>query len=191
MFNRYLLNAAATSNRLACASRRGFASVKVGDVVPSAKVSVVQWDGKGFSNEIMDTSDFFSGKRVVLVGYPGAFTPTCEGTHLPEYIADAQRIKKDGTHLVSMAVNDPFVISAFAMKLGGEDKMTYIADGNGDFTKALGLDFDLSAVQLGHIRTKRMSMIVDDCKIVEFNNEDGPGLTETSACSTILKQMDK
>jgi peroxiredoxin len=87
-----------------------------------------------------------------------------------------------------MSVNDPFVVGAFADKLGGKQLVSFIADGNGDFTKALGLDFDLSVVQLGHIRTKRMSMIIEDGKVSHFNNEDGPALTEVSACSTILKQ---
>jgi glutaredoxin/glutathione-dependent peroxiredoxin len=90
-----------------------------------------------------------------------------------------------------MSVNDPFVVSAFADKLGGKHLVNYIADGNGDFTKALGLDFDLSAVQLGHIRTKRMSMIIDDGKVSHFNNEDGPAFTDVSACSTVLKQKGK
>ena len=86
-----------------------------------------------------------------------------------------------------MSVNDPFVVSAFAEKLGGKHLVNYIADGNGDFTKALGLHLDLSAAQLGAVRTKRMSMIIKSGKVTTLNNEDGPKLTEISSCSTILK----
>lgn len=152
------------------------------------QVSVVTHDGEKQVSEIVNTAEYFKGKKIVLVGYPGAFTPTCMATHIPEYIKHAQEITKDGTEILAMSVNDPFVVSAFADHLGGKQLINYLADGNGDFTKALGLDFDLAAVQLGHIRTKRMSMLIEDGKVTHFNNEDGPGLTEVSACSTILKQ---
>lgn len=168
---------------------RAFA-IKVGDAIPSAKVSVVKFANDSFSSEIVDTKDYFANKKIVLVGYPGAFTPTCMATHIPEYIANAQEIKQKGTdEIIAMSVNDPFVVSAFADKLGGKHLVNYMADGNGDFTKALGLDFDLQAVQLGPIRTKRMSMTIVNGKVTNFNNEDGPALTETSACSTVLKQL--
>jgi glutaredoxin/glutathione-dependent peroxiredoxin len=171
------------------AQRRLFSTIKVGDSVPSAKVSVVSFDAeKGFASEIVDTQEYFKNKKIVLVGYPGAFTPTCMATHIPQYIENATQITADGTEILAMSVNDPFVVSAFAEKLGGKHLINYIADGNGDFTKALGLDFDLSAVQLGPIRTKRMSMVIDNGKVSHFNNEDGPALTEVSACSTVLKQ---
>ena len=90
-----------------------------------------------------------------------------------------------------MSVNDPFVVTAFASKLGGGQHINYIADGNGEFTKALGLDFDLSAVQLGPIRMKRCSLVVKNNSLIEVNNEDGAAYTETSAPSTILTQLKK
>ena len=90
-----------------------------------------------------------------------------------------------------MSVNDPFVVTAFAEQLGGGAHINYIADGNGEFTKALGLDFDLSAVQLGPIRMKRSSLVVKDNAVLEVNNEDGPQYTETSAPSTVLSQLKK
>ena len=129
------------------APRRMF-TIKVGDAIPSAKVSVVKFDAakNGFSSEIVDTQEYFKNKTVVLVGYPGAFTPTCMATHIPEYINNAQTIKSKGTdEIIAMSVNDPFVVSAFAEKLGGKHLVNYIADGNGDFTKALGLEFNLTA----------------------------------------------
>ena len=112
-------------------------------------------------------------------------------THIPEYIKNAQSIKQSGTdEIVAMSVNDPFVVAAFAEKLGGKHLVNFIAEGNGDFTKALGLNLDLSAAQLG-VRGKRMSMIIKSGRVITFNNEDGPKLTEVSSCSTILKQTGK
>lgn len=89
-----------------------------------------------------------------------------------------------------MSVNDPFVVTAFAQHLGGKDKVNYLADGNGELTKALGLEMDLSVAHLSH-RGMRMSMVVKNGVVTEVNNENGPGLTETSSCSTVLKQTKK
>ena len=88
-----------------------------------------------------------------------------------------------------MAVNDPFVVTAFADKLDGKQLINYMADGNGEWTQALGLGFDLSAVQLGSVRAKRFSMIVKDNTVVHFNNEDGPKATEISDAKTIIGQL--
>ena len=90
-----------------------------------------------------------------------------------------------------MSVNDPFVVTAFAEKLDGKQLVNYIADGNGEFTKALGLDFDLSAVQLGNVRSKRFSMVVKNNSVVHFNNEDGPAATEISDAKTVVGQISK
>ena len=122
-------------------------AVKVGDTIPAAKVSVVKFDQAtgGFVAQQVETQEYFKNKNVVLVGYPGAFTPTCMATHIPDYIKNAQSIKDSGTdEIIAMSVNDPFVVTAFAEKLGGKEAINFIADGNGDFTKALGLNFDLS-----------------------------------------------
>ena len=169
-------------------ARRNF-SVKVGDAFPSATVSVVKCDTKGdFASEIVDASEYLANKNVVVVGYPGAFTPTCMSTHLPEYIAQAQKIKDQGAdEIIALSVNDPFVVTAFAKFLDGKHLVNFIADGNGELTKALGLGMDLSAVQLGEVRSKRFSMIIKRGSVVEFNNEEGPSLSEKSAAATILK----
>ena len=107
--------------------------------------------------------------------------------HIPQFIESATAIKEAGAdEILAMSVNDPFVVTAFANKLGGGKHINYIADGNGEFTKALGLDFDLSAVQLGPIRMKRCSLIANNNSLIEVNNEDGAAYTETSAPSTIL-----
>ena len=168
-------------------ARRCFSTIKVGDTLPNAKVSVVKFGENGFTSEQVETATYFANKHVVLVGYPGAFTPTCMATHIPEYIANAAQIKKQGAdEVIAMSVNDPFVVTAFAEKLGGKSNINFIADGNGAFTKALGLELDLSVAQLS-VRGKRMSMVFKQNKVIEFNNEDSPKLTEVSACSTILK----
>ena len=120
---------------------RSFAAITKGARFPSAVVSVVKHDGEnGFKSEIVDASEYLAGKKVVIVGYPGAFTPTCMAKHVPDFITNAQAIKTAGCdEILMLAVNDPFVVTAFAEKLGGKNLVNYIADGNGELTKALGL----------------------------------------------------
>ena len=145
------------------AACRWFANpVKVGDRFPAAVVAIVKFeDQAGFSNEIVDINEYFENKNVVVVGYPGAFTPTCMSQQIPQFIGRAEDIRAKGAdEIVALSVNDPFVITAFAELLGGRDKINFIADGNGELTQALGLDMDLTAVQLGPIRSKRFTMIV-------------------------------
>ena len=143
MFARYL-----QYSRIFNITPKRMFAIKVGDSIPSAKVSVFKYDTakNNFSSDIVDTQEYFKNKTFVLVGYPGAFTPTCMATHIPEYINNAQTIKSKGTdEIIAMSVNDPFVVSAFAEKLGGKHLVNFIVDGNCDFTKALGLDFNLTA----------------------------------------------
>lgn len=168
---------------------RMFATIAKGANVPSALASVVRHDAEsGFSSEIVDMAEYCKNKKVCIVGYPGAFTPTCMATHVPDFIAQAETIKAAGCdEILALAVNDPFVVTAFAEKLGGKGMISYIADGNGEFTKALGLELDLSVAQLGNDRTKRCSMIIKDGVVLEFNNEDGPGLSEISGADRIIK----
>ena len=172
---------------------RSFATVAAGDKVPSAVVSVVRHDGEnGFQSEIVDAADYLQNKKVVVVGYPGAFTPTCMATHVPDFIAKAEAIKAAGCdEILALSVNDPFVVTAFAEKLGGKQLINYVADGNGELTKALGLELDLSVAQLGTNRTKRCSMLISQGQVIELNNEDGPALTEVSGADRILSQLGK
>jgi glutaredoxin/glutathione-dependent peroxiredoxin len=168
-------------------AQRGFA-VSVGDKIPSVTVPVIRHGDNGFTAEKFDVADYFKGKHVVFVGYPGAFTPTCMATHIPEFIEGASKIKAQGVdEIIAMSVNDPFVQTAFAEHLGGKDKINFIADGNGELTKALGLDMDLSVAHLS-TRGMRMSMVVKDGTVIEVNNENGPAFTEVSSCKMILKQ---
>ena len=169
---------------------RSVSTIAAGDKVPSASVSVVSHNGEKFQDDAVDIAQYVSGKKVVIVGYPGAFTPTCTDTHMPDFIAQAEAIKAAGAdEILVLAVNDPFVITAFAEKLGGKQLINFVADGNGEFTKALGLGLDLSVAQLGNNRTKRCSMIVSEGKVIEVNSEDGPALTEISGADRILEQL--
>lgn len=122
--------------------------VKVGEKFPSAIVAVVKFEPEsGFTNEVVDINEYFENKNIVLVGYPGAFTPTCMSQQIPQFIGRSDEIKAKGAdEIVALSVNDPFVVTAFAELLAGRDKVTFIADGNGELTQALGYDMDLTAV---------------------------------------------
>ena len=164
-------------------------SIKVGDKLPSASISVVKYNGEKFDSEIIKSDIYFANKTAVLVGYPGAFTPTCQNQHIPGFIEHADQIKAEYVdEIIAMSVNDPFVIKAFAEKLGGGKHINYIADGHCELTNALGLGIDRS-VWLGGVRTKRFSMIVKNNEIIKINNEEGTGLTEISDAKTILTQL--
>ena len=102
---------------------RMFSTIKVGDSFPSVKVGLIKHDGgkEGYKNSTVDTAEYFANKKVVIVAIPGAFTPTCMGTHLPEFIRDAEKIKAGGAdEIICMTVNDPWVTTAFAEKLNGK-----------------------------------------------------------------------
>ena len=132
---------------LAATTKRLFATIENGHEVPSAQVGLVKYSThKGYETSHVDFKEYVDGKNVVVVGYPGAFIPTCMGQHLPGFIKIADQLKKQGTdEILALSVNDPFVVTAFAEYLGGHDLISYVADGNGDLTRALGLELDLSA----------------------------------------------
>ena len=172
-------------------SLRYFATVKVGDSFPSCKVGLVKYEGNGFQNSQVDTAEYLANKKTVLVAIPGAFTPTCMGTHLPEYIRDATKIKSGGVdEIICLTVNDPWVTTAFAEKLNGKQNMTFMADGNGELMKKLGLEFDVTGALLG-VRMRRASMLVNKGKVTEFNDEKGGKLTEVSCSATMCNQVGK
>ncbi|OWF44860.1 peroxiredoxin-5, mitochondrial-like [Mizuhopecten yessoensis] len=165
-------------------SRTGAASmsVKVGDSLPDVDL----YENEP-GNKVNAAKQFATGKHVIF-GVPGAFTPGCSKTHLPEYVRDFDKLKGKGVTSVScVAVNDPFVMKAWGEQHNAEGKVTMLADTCGDFTKKLGLDLDLSAV-LGSVRCKRFSMVVEDGKIKDLNVEpDGTGLT----CSLSTSMLEK
>ncbi|WP_250655968.1 peroxiredoxin [Alkalimarinus coralli] len=129
------------------------------------------------------TSDLFAGKRVVLFAVPGAFTPTCSEAHLPGYVVNADKLKAKGVDsIICLAVNDAFVMNAWG-KAQNADEIIMLADGNGAFTKAIGLDMDTGT--FGGIRSQRYSMLVDDGVVKQLNVEQ-PKQFEVSKAEVML-----
>ncbi len=161
-------------------------TIKVGDRLPEAKFRSMGPDGRPVEKT---TGEVFKGRKVVLFGVPGAFTPTCHRNHLPGFVAKADEIKAKGVDaIVVTAVNDVFVMDAWTKQSGCDGKIEYIADGNGDFAKAIGLTIDASGNGLG-IRSKRYSMIVDDGVVKSLNVEETPGKAEVSGAENLLKSL--
>jgi len=160
-------------------------AIKVGDRLPNATFRVVTADGpKPFT-----TDDVFKGKKVVLFAVPGAFTPTCTKNHLPGYINNAAAIKAKGVDTIAVTgVNDQFVMDAWKKSSGGEGKVDFLADGNGDFAKALDLAFDASGNGLG-LRSRRYSMLVEDGVVKSLNVEEAAGKAEVSGAEAMLKSL--
>jgi peroxiredoxin len=159
-------------------------TIQVGDRMPEGSFAVMTDDGPGS----IPTSDLFDGKKVVLFGVPGAFTPTCSLKHLPGFGEEAAAIRARGVDTVAcMAVNDVFVMSAWGKETVPEGTVLMLADGNGTYTKALGLDYDASRFGMG-VRSQRFSMIVDDGIVTGLNVEPG-GQFGVSSAETILEQL--
>ncbi len=158
-------------------------SIKVGDKVPAATLKVMGEKGP----QDLTTDALFSGKKVVLFAVPGAFTPTCSAAHLPSFVVNADKIKAKGVDtIVCLAVNDAFVMDAWG-KAQNAEELVMAADGNGEFTKAVGLELDGSGFGLGH-RSQRYAMIVDNGKVTALNVEKG-GAYEVSSAEAILKAL--
>lgn len=161
-------------------------TIAVGDKLPDATFKAKTEDGV----KDMTTAEIFGGKKVVLFGVPGAFTPTCSNNHLPGFLENRDAILARGVDTIAVtAVNDHHVMAAWARFTGGEGKLLYLSDGNGAFAKAAGLDIDLSAGGLG-LRNKRFAMIVDDGKVATLNIEDSPGKAVESGAAKILEALD-
>ena len=160
-------------------------TIAQGDSLPDATLRAVGPDGI----ENMSTKDVFGGKKVVLFAVPGAFTPTCHLKHLPGFIKNADALKAKGVDsVICVAVNDPFVLHAWEEVSGSKDKVTILSDGNAEFTKAIGMDFDGSGIGLG-TRSKRYAMIVNDGVVEVLHTEDSPGDAEVSTAEAILKEL--
>ena len=160
-------------------------SITIGDRLPEATFRVLGADGI----EKLSTADIFAGKKVVLFAVPGAFTPTCHLKHLPGFIDNADAFKKKGADTVAcVAVNDPFVLDNWAKMSGGQGKVLFLSDGNGEFTKKIGLDFDGSGVGLG-TRSKRYAMLAEDGVVLELNIEDSPGVADASTAEKLLAKL--
>lgn len=158
-------------------------AVQVGESIPQATMKIMGDKGP----QDITTGDIFSGKKVVLFAVPGAFTPTCSEAHLPGFVANADKIKAKGVDsIVCVSVNDPFVMDAWG-KGQNADEIMMVADGNGDFTKAMGVELDGSGFGLG-TRSIRYSLVADDGKITALNLEKG-GAFEVSSAEAILEAL--
>lgn len=159
--------------------------IAVGDRLPNATFRVSTPDGPAPKT----TDEIFKGKRVVLFAVPGAFTPTCHKNHLPGYLNKADAIKAKGVDAIAVTgVNDVFVMKAWAEATGGNGKIEYLADGSGDFAKAIGLTLDASAGGLG-LRSQRYAMLVEDGVVKVLNIEDAPGKADISGADEMMKSL--
>ncbi len=159
-------------------------TIQVGDTIPSATLNIMTEDGPS----AITTDDIFKGKTVALFGLPGAFTPTCSAQHLPGFVANADALKAKGVDsIVCLAVNDVFVMGAWGKDQNVGDKVTLVADGSAAFTKAAGLELDLTERGLG-LRCQRFSMVVDD-GVVKSLNIDPAGTFEATSAEKILEQL--
>ena len=158
-------------------------AIQEGDQLPQATLHTMQ-DGKPTP---VTTGDLFDGKKVVVFAVPGAFTPTCSQAHLPGYVVNADAIKAKGVDsIVCISVNDAFVMGAWGDSSNAE-ALTMVGDGNGDFTKAIGLEMDGSGFGLG-TRCQRYAMIVDNGTVSKLSVE-APGQLEVSTAEAILEAL--
>ncbi len=161
-------------------------TIQVGDRLPQSTFRTIGPEGRPVERT---TDDVFKGRKVVLFAVPGAFTPTCHRNHMPGFVAKADEIKAKGVDaIVVTAVNDVFVMDAWTKQSGCDGKIEYIADGNGDFAKAIGLTVDASGNGLG-TRSKRYSMVVEDGVVKALNVEDAPGKADVSGAENLLKAL--
>jgi len=159
-------------------------TIQVGDRIPSGTLHHLTENGP----EAITTDEIFAGKKVVLFALPGAFTPTCSAKHLPGFVAKADEIKAKGIDTIAcLSVNDAFVMGAWGKDQGVGDKVLMLADGIAEFTKALGLELDLTSRAFG-VRSNRYAMIVDDGVVTLLNNED-PGAFEGSSAEAVLEAL--
>ncbi len=159
-------------------------TISKGDKLPSTTFTKMTENGP----EAVPSDDYFAGKTVAIFSVPGAFTPTCSARHLPGFIEKAEELKAKGVdEIACTAVNDPFVMGAWGKSAGSGDKVTMLADGNGDFAKAVGLTMDGSKFGLG-TRGQRFSMLVKDGVVEELNVEE-PGDFKVSSAEHLLGQL--
>ena len=159
-------------------------AIKAGDKMPAGKFKVMTKDGP----QDLTTDELFKGKKVVLFSVPGAFTPTCDAKHLPGFVEKAADIKAKGVDTIAcMAVNDVFVMGAWGKYSNVGDKITMLADGNGDYAKALGLEMDGSGFGLG-TRSQRFAMVVED-GVVRKLAVEAPGAFEVSSADAVMKEL--
>lgn len=160
-------------------------SISIGESLPAAVFKEKTTDGLAE----VSVADIFDGKKIVLFAVPGAFTPTCHLNHLPGYLEHYDALKSKGVDDIAVvSVNDAFVMSSWQDATGGAGKIRYLSDWDASFTKAIGMETDLSGGTLG-IRSKRYSMIVENGTITALNVEDVPSEAVSSGAANLLKQL--
>lgn len=166
-------------------------TIKVGDTLPDGQLSEfieVETAGCSLGPNSFSVTELTRGKKVVLFGLPGAYTPTCSAKHVPGYLTHFDALKAKGVDEIwCLSVNDAFVMGAWGRDQHATGKVRMMADGSADYTKKLGLELDLTARGMG-VRCQRFSMLVDD-GVVKSLNIEGPGKFEVSDAETMLKQV--
>ena len=159
-------------------------AIKEGDKVPSVTLQQVTADGL----QQVSTDEFFKGKRVVVVGVPGAFTPVCSTQHLPGFVQNADAIKAKAVDTIAcISVNDAFVMDSWGKAQNTGGGIVMLADGNADFTKAAGFEWDVSKFGMG-LRSRRFAMLVEDGIVKNLLLEEGTGL-DISTAENLLGQL--
>ncbi len=159
-------------------------TIKVGDKLPTISLKYINKDGM----QTATTDDLFKGKKAVLFGLPGAFTPTCSAKHLPGFVTHAEELKKKGVEVIAcLSVNDAFVMDAWGKAQNAGEKVLMLADGNADFAKATGLTMDGTGYGMG-LRTSRWAMVLEDGKVKTLNVE-APGAFEVSSAEAVIKAL--
>ena len=162
----------------------GAMTISAGQRIPSVTIKRANANG----GEEVDTAALFAGKRAILFSLPGAFTPTCSSKHLPGYVANADALRAKGVDLIAcLSVNDAWVMQAWADANGVGDKIVMLADGSGAFSKALGIDADLSAFHMG-LRCRRGVIHVRD-GVVESIDMEAPGKFEVSSAEACMLKL--
>ena len=158
-------------------------TLKVGDRLPEVTFMTMGADG---APKPMKTAEVFGGKKVALFGVPGAYTGVCSKQHMPSFVDNFEALKKKGYDTVACtSTNDIFVLTNWAKDSKADGKIMMLADGSAEFAKKTGLEIDLSARGMG-VRTRRYSMVVQDCVVKELNIEEQPGVVEKSSGAKLL-----
>jgi peroxiredoxin len=166
-------------------------TIKIGDRLPAGTLTEfieTEQAGCSLGPNNFEVTDLAKGKKIAIFGLPGAFTPTCSAQHVPSYVANFDALQKKGVDEIwCISVNDAFVMGAWGRDQKCSGKVRMMGDGNGDYTKKLGLELNLTARNMG-VRSTRYSMLVED-GIVQQLNVEAPGKYEVSGAETMLKQL--
>ncbi len=157
-------------------------AIAAGEMLPDVALTTMTAEGP----TQISTRDFFAGKKAVLFAVPGAFTPTCHSKHLPGFVGNADALKAKGVDVIAcVSVNDVFVLDAWAKQSGADGTITFLADGNGEFTRAIGMQLDASGFGMGE-RSLRYAMLIDDGRVSAVHTEPQAGQAEESSAEKML-----